>query len=371
MRTSACLALIAAWSAFAQPEAPRSHRDARIVWDPSTLVLIQERGLYGRMARLPDGRILCSYERGGRSYVRHSSDEGSSWGPEILAAEFAYGTAANPEILVLNNGWVLLAYNERPTDRVHPYAIRVRKSEDGGETWGEPRLVYEAGITSGTGCWEPAMIQLPSGEVQLFFANEKPFPDTNEQEISLVRSQDNGETWSEAERVSFRIGFRDGMPVPIVLRDDKGIAVAIEDNGIDGPFKPAILHTSLEDNWRKGPIGAEHPSRWPALENPLPTPVYAGAPYLRQFPSGETVLSVQSAENRMQQGTMNYSRMVVWIGDREARNFINPSEPFDVPPDASGLWNSLFIKNDKTVTAISSTTLFGIRGLWAIDGRLE
>jgi hypothetical protein len=73
----------------------------------------------------------------------------------------------------------------------------------------------------------------------------------------------------------------------------------------------------------------------------------------------------------MQQGSLTYSRMVVWIGDREAKNFTNPSEPFAVPPDANGLWNSLFIKNDTTVTAISSTTLFGIRGLWAIDGRLQ
>ena len=367
----ACAYLAVAWIAWAQPEPARDHRQARILWDASTLVLIQTEGLYGRMARLPDGRILCAYERGGRVWVRHSRDEGASWDSELLAAEYEHGVAANPEVLVLNNGWVLLAYNERPRDGVHPYAIRVRTSQDGGENWSDARLVYEAGVSSGAGCWEPAMIQLPSGEVQLFFANEKPFPDTNEQEITLVRSQDHGDTWSDPERIGYRAGFRDGMPVPLVLAEQKGMVVAIEDNGIDGRFKPVILYTTLEDNWRSGPIGADHPRRWPALETPLPERVYAGAPYVRQFPSGITVLSAQSAEGRMNEGNMAYSRMVVWLGDTEAKNFTNPSEPFSTPPDANGLWNSLFIKNAFTVTALSSTTLFGIRGLWAIDGRLE
>ena len=111
--------------------------------------------------------------------------------------------------------------------------------------------------------------------------------------------------------------------------------------------------------------------RWPALRIQLPDPVYAGAPYLRQFPGGETVLSVQSAEGRLNEGTHTNSQMVVYLGDSDGRGFAGKSVPFSVAPEASGLWNSLFIKDEVTVTAISGTVINGVRGLWAIDGKLE
>ena len=261
-------------------------------------------------------------------------------------------------MLVLQNGWILLSYNERATDGKHPFTIKVSFSGDNGKSWTGGSLVYQAGITSGTGCWEPAQVQLPGGEIQLFFSNEGPYRATDEQEITLLRSFDNGATWSRPERVSFRPGHRDGMPVPVALNDSSSVVFAIEDNGLAGTFKPAVA-------------AAGTGLRWPALEAPLAGSVYAGAPYLRQFPSGETVLSVQSGEGRIRPGTLDFSRMVVYVGDSTARNFTSASEPFSVPPGANGLWNALFIKNAVTVTAISGTTIGGVAGVWAMDGRLQ
>jgi hypothetical protein len=344
--------------------------ETRLEWDPATLVLIQRGGIYGRMARLPDGGILCVYERAAKVHTRRSGDEGRTWEDERTIAELPFGVAANPEILVLADGRILAAYNQRPNDGAHAYAIRLLSSGDSGETWSEPRVVYEAGTERGTGCWEPAMIQLPWGEVQLYFANEKPFPETSEQEIAMLRSFDGGETWGDTERVSFREGRRDGMPVPLVLEGGRGIAVAIEDNGLSGTFKPVIVHSTLEDNWRAGFVDGWSERRWSALETPLAASVYGGAPYLRQFPGGETVLSIQSGEGRARGNTLDFSRMAVYVGDSEARNFAGRTFPFPDAEDASGLWNSLFIKNATTVTAISGTTVDGVRGLWAIDGRL-
>ncbi|MFB3826460.1 MAG: sialidase family protein [Bryobacteraceae bacterium] len=350
--------------------AAADHHAARIEWDPATRVLIQRNAVYGRMARLPDQNILAVYERAARVYTRLSRDDGRTWEDEREVARFEFGTAANPEALVLANGWVLVPYNERPNDRVHPYAIRLKISRDNGETWSESRLIYEAGTNSGAGCWEPILLELPWGELHLYFANEKPYPDTTEQEITLMRSFDNGETWGGPERVSFRAGRRDGMPVPVFLHDGKGIAMAIEDNGLAGAFKPVIVHTPVEDNWQSGAVTGDSERRWSALETPLDPAFYGGAPYLRQFPTGETVLSFQSGEGRDRGHTLNFSRMAVYIGDSGARNFTNRSFPFDVPEDASGLWNSLFIKDADTVTAVSGTVVDGVRGLWAIDGRL-
>jgi hypothetical protein len=337
--------------------AARDRNPPRLVWDTASLTLVQAGGVYGRMLRLPDQRILCSYERGSRVWVRASRDEGRTWDTEIPVAAYPFGGAANPEMLVLQNGWILLSYNERPRDGVHPFTIMTTVSKDNGATWEAPQLVYEAGINSGTGCWEPAQIQLASGEIQLYFANEKPYPNTTEQEISMVRSLDNAATWSLPQRVSFRPGFRDGMPVPIILPAGKGVVFAIEDNGMAGKFKPAIVDAAG--------------SRWPALHTQLPDSVYAGAPYLRQFPGGETVLSFQSGEGRLNEGTQNNSQMVVYLGDADATNFTAKSVPFPVAPEASGLWNAVFIKDEVTVTAITGTVIDGVRGLWAIDGRLE
>ena len=345
---------------LAAQEAPRDHTSPRLVWDQTTLTLVQAGGGYGRMVRLPDQRILCSYERASRIWVRSSRDEGRTWKQEMPVAAFQFGGAANPEMLVLQNGWILLSYNERPRDGIHPFTIMTTVSKDNGATWEAGRLVYEAGINSGTGCWEPAQIQLASGEIQLFFANEKPYPDTTEQEITLLRSVDNGVTWGQPQRISLRPGFRDGMPVPVILAGDKRVVFAIEDNGIAGKFKPSIVDAASGGN-----------SRWPALQVQLPDSVYAGAPYLRQFPGGETVLSVQSGEGRLNEGTQRNSQMVVYVGDSDARNFAGKSVPFQVAPEASGLWNSLFIKDEITVTAISGTVIDGVRGLWSIDGRLD
>lgn len=347
-----------------------AEQTAVLTWDESTLTLIQPDGVYGRMVRLADHSILCSYEWHGRVYVRRSSDDGKHWQDAVMVAALPFALSANPEMLVLHDGSVLLSYNERPLLRSRPFTIRISFSRDNGATWTESKTVYQAGNTADTGCWEPAQVQLPWGEIRLYFANEKPYTATAEQEISIIRSFDGGATWSDAVRASFRPGHRDGMPVPLILNGAADVILAIEDNGLQGTFKPAVVA-------HEGGLGRETLAddagapRWGALQPPLPPSVYAGAPYLRQFPSGETVLSIQSGQGRIQTGTLNFSRMVVYIGDSQARNFTRPSEPFAVAPNANGLWNALFIKNASVVTALSTTTIGGIRGLWAIDGRLE
>ena len=57
--------------------------------------------------------------------------------------------------------------------------------------------------------------QLPNGEVQVYFANEGPYTHSNEQEISMMTSVDNGKTWGGYKTVCFRAGSRDGMPVRV------------------------------------------------------------------------------------------------------------------------------------------------------------
>src|SRR5690606_25497878 len=148
--------------------------------------------------------------------------------------------------------------------------------DDHGTTVTAPRTLYQ----TVEGCWEPVAVQLPNGELQLFFANEGLFPETHEQEISMMRSHDGGETWEPPRRVAFRSGHRDGMPVPLGLRGQNELVLAIEDEGINGLFKPVIVATQIKNNWNDGYIDGASSHRWSALAEPLPPEVYAGAPYI-------------------------------------------------------------------------------------------
>jgi hypothetical protein len=344
---------------------PEIRRHAKTIrWDRSTLTLIAERGGYGRMIRLTGGDVLCAFGRRGNVCTSRSSDNGKTWSTPKAIVEYEFGAAANPELLQLANGSVLLSYNERPRDGKHHFAIRTSISRDGGKAWTAGSLVYQADTLWGNGCWEPAQIQLPSGEIQLYFANENPYRNTNEQEISMVRSRDNGLTWGEPTTICFRKDHRDGMPVPLILSNGKGIVVAIEDNASGRKFRPAIISTPMIDNWNQPYADGSSPRRWWALAHSLPDNINAAAPYIRQFPTGETVLSCQIHETGAE------PVMAVYVGDDEARNFAGKTIPFDVDPGRSGKWNSLLIKNATTVTALSGTTINGTTGLWAVDGRL-
>lgn len=361
----------------------------RLDWDVSTRRLIERDALYGRMSRLRrDGSVLCCYEKGGLSWVRRSRDGGRTFLPpsSAPAARYAHGSAANPELLELGDGRVLLFFNERPRRGAGLPAARARfginasVSRDGGATWA-PLLdgggaIFRAGHEFQNGCWEPAALELPSGEVWLFFANEAPFPSSHEQEISLCRSTDGGATWTAPRRVIFRAGHRDGMPVPLLLSDGQ-VAVAIEDDGLGPgrPFQPAVVTGRARDWLEAPPADGRSPRRAAAVTGPpplLPREAYAGAPYLRQLPTGETLLSCQSTEGRPGDGDpLRRARMAVYVGDARARGFGARSFPFGSDPDAPpGLWNSLFVRDASAVTALSSTGVGGVHGLWAIDARV-
>jgi len=338
-----------------------------IEWQPETRVLVAERGAYGRIARLDDTRLLCAYSRRGGLRVKESPDNGRSWGDERRVADWRHGALANAELLVRRDGEVWCLFNRRPSRGAPPEArssVGFHRSADGGRTWGEPEVIYEAGRTQSgeDGCWEPVGLELPDGELQVYFANEFPYPESNDQEITMLRSRDGGDSWSKPVSASYREGSRDGMPVPLLLPEAKGIAVAIEDNGLRGSFKPVVVASPWTDAWSAGAVDADSPRRRAALAEPLPARAYAGAPYLVRLRRDLTVLSFQLAEN----GEMRDSRMAVSLGDGGARDFGTPSFPF--PDGERQLWNALFAKDRSTVTAVSEATIDGRRGIWTVDG---
>lgn len=350
-----------------------------IKWDKATLVKIaappgeKSYAGYARLAELKDSRLLCVYEADGSIWQVTSNDGGKSWQEAKIIAEKEQGINMTvPDILMLQNGSLLLMYNPRPYD-IDPsrrFAIRVKTSLDNGATWGEAKEIYKAGYQFENGCWEPGAIQLPDGTIQLYFANEGVYTTSDEQNISMLTSTDNGHTWSNDPKIiSFRAGKRDGMPVPLLLKGNQQIAVAIEDNGFVN-FKPYIITNTLEENWQTIVLAGSS-NRIYAMKTPVSDEVYAGAPYLRQLSTGETILSYQGTESR-RSNALDDAVMKVMVGDSLARNFTSRTEPFPIPQGKNGLWNSIAILKDDTIIALTSTNGFsnGPVEVWMIKGKL-
>jgi hypothetical protein len=168
--------------------------------------------------------------------------------------------------------------------------------------------------------------------------------------------------------VSFRAGKRDGMPVPLVLKNKKEIVFSIEDNAVI-TFKPSIVHSAGDGGWN-GVVDGTGANRNAALATPLPGSVYAGAPYLRQLKTGETILSYQGTTSRNKD--WKQACMFVTVGDADAGNFGQTFIPFTVPLNKHGLWNSLCILEDDTIIALTSTNAYADSNteVWMIKGNL-
>jgi len=340
----------------------------RIVWDPGSIQQLAPqagRSLayagYPRLLRLRSGALMVVYEAEGNAELIQSGDNGKTWSaPYVIMNRVNYTNPkgestviniSNPELIQLRNGDLVFACNYRPVKQeIAPYSIVIKRSKDFGKTWLKEQKLYDAQPRFKDGCWEPAMLQLPNGELQVYFSNEAPYINSDEQEICLLSSRDNGKTWDKKPKtVSFRAGRRDGMPVPLLVGDE--IIVSIEDNKTK-QFKPYIVRTKLSDNWSV-PVLANSSNREYALKNEINDSIYAGAPYLIRIPSGEVILSYQTTKNRTPD--WEKSTMEVAIGDKTGRYFDRITQPFDVPLDREAKWNSIAVWDEHTIVALSST----------------
>jgi hypothetical protein len=68
---------------------------------------------------------------------------------------------------------------------------------------------------------------------------------------------------------------------------------------------------------------------------------------------------------------LDHCRMAVCVGDSGARDFTNKTYPLPAPSHGKQAWNSLFIKNATTVTAITTATIQGQRAVFAMDGTVQ
>lgn len=258
----------------------------------------------------------------------------------------------NPDFIELQDGRILLAYQWRYKKGYNDIAhtnencgVEILFSDDKGRTFSEPRNIY-------TGrCWEPAMLQLPSGEIQMYITDSNETLNGVSQPCTiLIRSFDGGRTWQGKESCSYRNGeiisrtfdgrcTADGMPSGVWLDDNYGIAVPLE--VWSGKYKmdqtPVVVRTDAATNWHsdqsiRSEGGPEYP--W---KKQLNKDFVGFGPYSTKLPTGEMVVLTNGVYKNVQ-------GMWVFIGDKRADNFRFATSPF------VGYWGSIdYIGNDRVL----------------------
>lgn len=333
-------------------------------------------GGYARVHRLNDGRYMAVYSRGGDGWLMFSSDDCTSWsGPSrvmlhgnysspvkvaVANTEFAQLSAGNPH----HPGRIIYAANIRPLENkssAAPFTIAVSTSDDAGNTWSGIRDVYKSRIWDKDvlrGCYEPCVLELPDGTVQIYFADETPYYERKlpYQNISLIESKDGGDTWSSPRLVCYNEKFRDGMPVAMIYNG--WIYVVIEANGQNIKFHPQIVCTKITDNW-KVPVYGSSVNRFDPFKTSMESAyIYAGAPYIIRT-DNYFVLCYQSSEGAIEPTTKNsvMEMALCRIDEMNGHEFLTMRErirPFDIDQTRdNGLWNSLCDLGDDRILAVT------------------
>ncbi len=344
----------------------------RIAWDGSSIMKVDDNIDYCRLKFLSDGNMAVVYRHlDGCKIKIYDSERICVLEKMVFSNKYlfnkdigkrAYVLKANPEILELQTGRLLYVCNYRPLkEHVYPFSIASAYSDDHGITWSDPVVVYSADSLYENGCWEPALLELDNGIIQLYFSNENNFRSTDEQEICMIESYDKGRSWSsDIKRISYSMGKRDGMPVPKLYKDS--IYVAIEDNTI-GKHHPSIICTSQQGCWPFF-IDEKSSNRISVMKNVFDKEDYGGAPYLAIDSEGTQYISFQSTYHR----DTDISKSNILVAVREEGKIVDLSYPFIIPLDKYGRWGAIELKNDQEIWCTVSSNIDGICVPYIIRG---
>jgi len=182
----------------------------------------------------------------------------------------------------------------------------------------------------------------------------------------MIHSTDNGTSWTAPAEVGFLPGKRDGMPVPLLLKDNKGIVFSIE--SVRNTKSPFIIWSSTAAKWNDAERGTvQNKRRWVAISDSY----FGGAPYLVQLPAGETLLSFQAKAGRNVKNVKK-NTMLVYAGNDEAKNFRRMNDPWpNLPENEGAYYSSLFVKDANTVVLVTTrNNAKNISEVWWKEGKI-
>ena len=330
---------------------------------------------YPRLRTLPDGSYILFWQtskvsdaNGKDTHYALSKDlrnwtyMGNLWKSydvvtSIGTNDVRYFTNANG--LVLSSGELLVVAAFRA---VHAYGkmdaqadqgLIVKKSKDGGKTWYGEKEIYHGP------CWEAHLIELPSGEIQCFYSESRPWISSSHSGTGMVWSKDGGATWEPELGSHFRVmrkhwwNFKPSnsayggmycytyqMPVGVILNGSKQFAFAMESanqrvtnssGGTSDQFSIALAFSKEDGVW----VNLVDDEVLPPEQRIDSLVTRGAAPYLVQFPSGECLLAYGGTDGKQH----------LMIGGPDARHW---GDAFDGLP-YKGSWGGLDLTSSHQV----------------------
>ena len=363
------LCLLALWTVSGRAEPPATEVNATaapwVEWDPTSDRIISAANDTGaaapRARQLSNGDILLAYHHGellgnigSRITLRLSRDGGATWyqtrevdGP----GEKGFWGFSNPDFIELGRGRVMLVSAARgkadPRCRdvflseCQRGGLRVRFSNDYGVTWGAPHM-----IAAGRGrVWEPSIVSLPGGELEIFYANESPDLQVEgaTQCIESMRSADGGQSWSAPVIVSENANCRNGMPTALTL----GNGHVVCGQEVVGLATSPWIADTLHGQTRNYHLAQDQYD-------------FGAAPFLARAPDGGTLLAFHSQCRQTEylkrvHGSWLFSDIFVQHGDANAGHFGPASCPWPTVDGLAGaFFPSLLVLKDSTLVVLAS-----------------
>ncbi len=334
---------------------------------------------YPRIKKLSNGRYILFFQDGrwGPNVYYTRSDNGIDWDkPTLLFESHPTGTDniyqrnyATCDAIELSNGDIVVGaiFHAVKKNDSSPSPSRWNMSEKGivtkishdkGDSWSEQQLVYHGR------CWEPSFLQLPDGTVQMYFTHSAPkdaiygtkMGNNVSSGVAMLTSTDNGRRWSPLvlsyPYVAKRIAqqkiyehngidiFTDQMPVAILLHDQKTILMSVESlRPNKSGHNTSIIrsHDFFERTLEENEYGPDD------RDDNL---ISGAAPYIAQFPSGETVLSAFKS-----------NKHTVYLGNATGTEFYLNRSYSPMAKQKVGMWGDLFVADSHTLLASAGDTI--------------
>ena len=332
---------------------------------------------YPRIRSMADGSFLLTWQQSdtdgdanGMDVYYALSPDGISWENKGFLFQRVRGYTTpdgsntmvytNGNSIVLANGYVCavasfrpFTYYNKPNSQLYS-GIELKRSADNGKTWTTTKKIIHRGPN-----WEAHLVQKRNGRIECYFSESHPLISSSNSGTAMVYSDNNGSTWYPAlgsspwssyspihairhnwpANSAYPERYTDQMPVLIQLNDsDQMVGVFETVKSYDASanrvsFKISESWSPMDGNW---PDLADGPDGWRGTGGEVyttdasyynPTLAASGtAPYIIQFPSGETVVSYSNG------------RQYAMIGDETARNF---SGQFQIASESSCSWGGL------------------------------